>query len=116
MLSNRPWSWFAPLVGVAIAFLPASAHAYRYGTAASDPCHEDLAAAALRQTRIELANVLPLPLSSEDKAFADDLQFDLPPDMYDTAGATAIEPREIPMGAHIARPGRGAARPAAAHP
>src|SRR5688572_1052642 len=90
MPSNHQWSWFAPLVGVAVAFLPASAQAYRYGTAASDPCHEDIAAAALRQTRIQLANVLPLPLSSEDKALVEDLQFDLPADMRDTAGATLL--------------------------
>src|SRR5688572_22888247 len=90
MLSIRPWSWCAPLVGVAVSLLPASAQAYRYGTAASDPCHEDIAAAALRQTRIELPTVLPLPLSSEDKAFVEDLQFDLPADMDDTAGATLL--------------------------
>jgi hypothetical protein len=77
-------------IAIAAAVLPATAQAYSYGTVGSDPCHEDIAAAALRQIRTELPTVRPIPATDDEKALVDDLQFDVPSDMQDIAGATLL--------------------------
>ena len=60
--AKRAHPWLLLPVGIAAALLPATAAAYSYGTVGSDPCHEDIAAAALRQIRIELPAAGPILL------------------------------------------------------
>ena len=83
-------SWRMLPIAIAAVVLPATAQAYSYGTVGSDPCHEDIAAAALRQIRTELPTVRPIPATADEKALVDDLQFDVPSDMQDLAGATLL--------------------------
>ena len=88
--ARRAHPWLLLPVGIAAALLPATAAAYSYGTVGSDPCHEDIAAAALRQIRIELPTVVPIPATGDEKAIVDDLPFDVASDMEDAAGATLL--------------------------
>jgi hypothetical protein len=89
MLPSYP-RWLVLPFGIAAALWSASARAYSYGTVATDPCHEDVSAAALRQIRIDLPNVVPIAPSADEKAMVEDLQFDVRSDMRDAAGATLL--------------------------
>jgi len=88
--ARQAGGWRTLPIALAVVLLPATAEAYSYGSVGSDPCHEDIIAAALRQIRTELPTVRPIPATSDEKALIDDLPFDVPSDMQDLAGATLL--------------------------
>ena len=92
--ARRAHPWLLLPFGIAAVLSPATAVAYSYGTVGSDPCHEDIAAGALRQIRIELPAVGPIPVTWDEKALVDDLPFDVASVMQDAAGATLLAAAE----------------------
>ncbi len=66
------------------------ADAYTISNELTDGCHERITSAALRAVRQELKTAAPLPISSNDRALVDDLQFTPDDDMRDLGGATLL--------------------------
>lgn len=69
---------------------PGTAGAYSIANAAGDGCHERLTAEALRTVRAELAGAAPLPVTEDERALIEDLQFTPDDDMLDLGGATLL--------------------------
>lgn len=79
-------------LAIAIAFgvMPATAAAYTISNELSDGCHERITADALRKVRQDSPTASPLPISDNDRALVDDLQFTPDDDMRDLGGATLL--------------------------
>jgi hypothetical protein len=86
---HRRLSFAVAAVAVLIA-RPNAAHAYTIANEMSTGCHEQITMQALRRVRAELATAAPLPVTSNEKALVDDLQFTLDGDMHDLGAATLI--------------------------
>ncbi len=67
-----------------------AASAYTISNVLSTGCHEQISSQALRTVRLELANAGPLPLTNDEQAFVDDVQFTPDADMKDLGGATFL--------------------------
>jgi hypothetical protein len=84
------------LLGAATAILlwlvviPSSTNAYTVSTLLTDGCHEKLTSEALRTVRRDLQTAAPLPLTANERALADDLQFTADQDMRDLSGVTLL--------------------------
>ena len=85
------------LMGTAVAValwltvLPGSTNAYTISTLFTPGCHEKITSEALRTVRLELQTAAPLPpLTRNEQALVDDLQFDPDPDMKDLGGVTLL--------------------------
>jgi hypothetical protein len=84
------------LMGAAAGFLlwlgviPGAANAYTISTLVSAGCHEKLTSEALRTVRRDLSTAAPLPLTANEQALADDVQFNPPQDMNDLGGITLL--------------------------
>jgi hypothetical protein len=83
-------------LGAAAAFLlwlvaaPDSTRAYSVSTLVSPGCHERITSEALRTVRLELPEAGPLPLTRNERALVEDLQFTPDGDMRDLGGATLL--------------------------
>ncbi|MEO6420396.1 MAG: hypothetical protein ABIP39_13350 [Polyangiaceae bacterium] len=67
-----------------------SAHAYTISNAISAGCHERITTDALRAVRLELKTAHALPLTEDEQALVNDLQFRPDSDMGDLGGATLL--------------------------
>lgn len=81
-------AWPALLFGAVLA--APVAHAYTISTPVSDGCHETITTKALRNVRLELDTAAPLPLTDDEQALVDDLEFSPDDDMQDLGGATLL--------------------------
>ena len=70
--------------------IPASAPAYTVSTLISPGCHEQITSAALRAVRLEGQLAPPLPLTRDERALVDDLEFTPEADMKDLGAATLL--------------------------
>jgi hypothetical protein len=87
---HRQLSFAMAAVVVGFIARPNAAHAYTIANEMSTGCHEQMTAQALRRIRTELATAAPLPVTNDEKALVDDLQFTLDRDMHDLGAATLI--------------------------
>ena len=84
------------LLGSAMAFVvwlvatPDSTRAYTVSSPLTAGCHERITSQALRTVRLELPTAGPLPLTRDERALVDDLQFTPDGDMRDLGGATLL--------------------------
>jgi hypothetical protein len=84
------------LVGPAAALLlwllavPDPTPAYTVSSPITSGCHERITSEALRTVRLELPTAGPLPLTRDERALVDDLQFTPDGDMRDLGGATLL--------------------------
>lgn len=69
---------------------PAGAQAYSIANAAGDGCHERITAQALRTVRMEMPGAAALPVTADEQALIEDLQFEPDGDMLDLGGATLL--------------------------
>ena len=89
-------TWSVVLLGFAAALLlwlvavPDPTPAYTVSSLVSSGCHERITSEALRTVRLELPTAGPLPLTSDERALVDDLQFKADGDMRDLGGATLL--------------------------
>jgi MYXO-CTERM domain-containing protein len=88
--SQQASSFAMAAVVVGLVATPSAAHAYTIANELATGCHEQITAEALRRVRIELGTAAPLPVTDNEKALVDDLQFNLDRDMHDLGGATFI--------------------------
>ena len=75
---------------LALLTLPASTTAYTVSSLVTPGCHERLTSAALRAVRLARPEAAPLPLTSDERALVDDLEFTPEPDMADLGAATLL--------------------------
>lgn len=81
----------AAAVAMWLAFIPDSTSAYTVSTLFTPGCHEKITSEALRTVRLDLATAAPLPpLTADEQALVDDLQFNPDPDMKDLGGVTLL--------------------------
>jgi MYXO-CTERM domain-containing protein len=73
-----------------VLIVPDPTGAYTISSVISPGCHEEITSAALRTVRLELPTAVPLPVTANDQAFVDDVQFTLEPDMRDLGGAALM--------------------------
>jgi MYXO-CTERM domain-containing protein len=73
-----------------VLIVPGSTGAYTISSIISHGCHEEITSAALRTVRVDLPTAAPLPVTANDQAFIDDVQFTLEPDMRDLGGAALM--------------------------
>ncbi len=78
------------LIAVPFALLPGTAAAYTISNELTSGCHEGITSAALRDVRKELKTAAPLPITDDERALVDDLQFTPDEDMKDLGGATLL--------------------------
>jgi uncharacterized protein (TIGR03382 family) len=89
-------AWSVALVAAAAALLfwlvagPSRPRAYTVSSLITSGCHERITTDALRAVRLELATAGPLPLTRDERALVDDLQFTPADDMRDLGGATLL--------------------------
>jgi hypothetical protein len=69
---------------------PGSANAYTIKTLFSAGCHEKIASETLRTVRLDLPTAAPLPLTANEQALVDDLEFTPDQDMKDLGGVTLL--------------------------
>jgi hypothetical protein len=69
---------------------PSSTGAYTVSTLFTAGCHEKITSEALRAVRLDVPNAGPLPLTKNERALVDDLEFTPPADMKDLGGATLL--------------------------
>src|SRR5450755_3559953 len=84
------WKIGATLLVGALAGRSHPARAFTISGLISTGCHENITAEALRETRLGFPTAGPLPLTANEQALVDDLQFTLDPDMRDLGGATLL--------------------------
>jgi hypothetical protein len=80
----------AAAILLGLVAIPGSAPAYTVSTLASPGCHEKITSAALRAVRLDLQTAAPLPMTSNERALADDLEFTPDGDMDDLGGVTLL--------------------------
>jgi uncharacterized protein (TIGR03382 family) len=73
-----------------LVVIPGSTDAYTISTLISPGCHEDMTAQALRTVRLDVPAAGPLPVTRNDQALVDDVQFTLAPDMRDLGGVALM--------------------------
>jgi hypothetical protein len=66
------------------------AGAYTIASAISSGCHERITTDALRAVRAQFATAAPIPADRNERALIDDLEFAVPSDLDDLAGATLL--------------------------
>jgi hypothetical protein len=82
-----------PGVGVAALLTvlgPGGARSFTISSPLTQGCHEMITSAALRSVRIDVPNAAPLPLTLNEQALVDDLQFSPDADMKDLGAATLL--------------------------
>ena len=84
----RPRSIVAVLLW--IAFIPGSTDAYTISSILTPGCHEDLTSEVLRTVRLDVPGAAPLPLTADEQALVDDVQFIPADDMRDLGGVTLL--------------------------
>ena len=82
--------WTAGTVLLWIGALPSFANAYTISNAFLAACHEKLASQALRAVRVDFETAAPLPLTRDERALVDDLEFPADQDMRDLGAATLL--------------------------
>src|SRR5690349_812055 len=80
----------AALLAIGALAVTGKARAYTIETEFTAKCHEKLTSTALRTARATLAVAPSPPVTRDDQALIDDLQFAPDPDMRDLAGATLL--------------------------
>jgi hypothetical protein len=81
----------AAAVALWLTIIPGSTSAYTISTLFTPGCHEKITSEALRTVRLDLPTAAPLPpLTRDEKALVDDLQFNPDPDMKDLGGVTLL--------------------------
>ena len=84
------------LLGAAAAILlwtglvSRSSQAYTISTRLGAACHERITSEALRTVRLEFATAAPLPLTDDEQALVDDLEFSPDQDMMDLGGVALL--------------------------
>ena len=84
------------LLGIVVAIVlwivlaPSSTEAYTISTRFTAGCHEKITSEALRTVRLDLQTAAPLPLTANEQALADDLEFSPDQDMKDLGGVTLL--------------------------
>lgn len=78
------------VVIVWIIAVPTSTEAYTISTSITAGCHEKIISDALRSVRLDLTTAAPLPLTSNEQALVDDLEFTPAQDMRDLGGVTLL--------------------------
>jgi len=73
-----------------LVVLPGSTAAYTISSIISPGCHEDLTSEALRAVRVDLPTAAPLPVTANDQALVNDVQFTLASDMRDLGGVALM--------------------------
>ena len=73
-----------------VTLVPRTTDAYTISSVLTPGCHEDLTTEALRTVRLDVPGAAPIPLSANEKALADDVQFTAPADMMDLGGVTLL--------------------------
>lgn len=82
---------------IAVSMAPRAALAFPTGSAVAPPCHEDITMRALRRARARRAEARPLPpVTRDDRALIDDLQFETDPDMNDLGAVTLLNAVRYP--------------------
>ncbi|MDD5224135.1 MAG: hypothetical protein PHE84_09100 [bacterium] len=81
--------WAAAIL-MLLGFIPGAANAYTIKTLLSAGCHEKIASETLRTVRLELQTAAPLPLTANERALVDDLEFTPDQDMKDLGGVTLL--------------------------
>src|SRR5512143_1738320 len=81
----------AAAVALWLTVIPGSTSAYSISTLFTPGCHERITSEALRAVRLDLPTAAPLPpLTRDEQALVDDLQFNPDPDMKDLGGVTLL--------------------------
>jgi MYXO-CTERM domain-containing protein len=80
----------ALLAALPLAAIPGTAEGYTISNELSTGCHEDITSVALRVVRKELPTAAPLPVTADERALVDDLEFAPDADMKDLGGATLL--------------------------
>jgi hypothetical protein len=83
-------SRFVGAILLGIVVLPGPANAYTISSVVTPGCHEQLTSEALRTVRQDVPAAAPLPLTANDQAFVNDVQFTLEGDMTDLGGAALL--------------------------
>jgi len=73
-----------------IAISPRMTDAYTISSILTPGCHEDITTEALRGVRLDVPAAAPLPISRDEQALVDDMQFVAPADMKDLGAATLL--------------------------
>jgi hypothetical protein len=73
-----------------VMLAPGPTDAYTISSVLTPGCHEDLTTEALRTVRLDVPGAAPIPLSANEKALADDVQFTARADMMDLGGVTLL--------------------------
>ncbi len=82
--------WTTGTVLLSIGAVPCFANAYTISNAFLPVCHEKLASAALRAVRVDFETAGPLPLTRDERALTNDLEFPTDPDMRDLGAVTLL--------------------------
>jgi hypothetical protein len=80
----------AAAVLVWLLVIPRSTDAYTISTLLTPGCHERLTSEALRTVRLGLQTAAPLPLTANEQALVDDVEFTPDKDMKDLGGVTLL--------------------------
>ena len=69
---------------------PGPTDAYTISSVLTPGCHEDLTSEALRTVRLDVPGAAPIPLTRDEQALVDDVQFTAAADMKDLGAATLL--------------------------
>ncbi len=73
-----------------LVVIPSSTDAYTISTLITPGCHEMMTSEALRTVRLEFQTAAPLPLTADEQALVDDVEFTPDKDMKDLGGVTLL--------------------------
>ena len=89
-MKTSVWMGASAAVLLWLVLIPGPTDAYTISSLVSPGCHEDLTAEALRTVRLDVPAATPLPVTRNDQALVDDVQFTLARDMRDLGGVTLM--------------------------
>ena len=89
-LSRRALPICPAVVLVSLLVIPTSTTAFTVSTLVTPGCHEQVTSEALRTVRLDVPNAAPLPLTANEQALVDDLEFTPDQDMRDLGGVTLL--------------------------
>ena len=73
-----------------VLLAPGPTDAYTISSVLTPGCHEDLTSEALRTVRLDVPGAAPIPLTRNEQALVDDVQFTAAADMKDLGAATLL--------------------------
>ena len=87
--ARRAWLASAALV-VGLVAIPGGTGAYTISSVLTPGCHEDMTTEVLRAVRLDVPGAAPLPLTADEQALVDDVQFNTAADMRDLGAITLL--------------------------